>query len=145
MCPPSPWDKGPPVARAQTPEEIQASAARAAEQKANKLAAAFNFEAKQLAGKVESAISSRGGGVSGNYGADEQYEVGGIYGKAVINQAFEVWKQTYYVGKVHSLNIHKLGPSEKFTGGRDGKLQVNFLRLIVSGKAGKYNIHINAE
>jgi hypothetical protein len=145
MSTPNPWAKGPPIVRKQTDEEKQAGIRRVAEQKANELKAALNYEAGQLANRVETAISSRDGGFSSNYAGDEQLAVSSEYSEAVILLAFEKWKEKYISSDILALNLHKLGPSPKYTGGRGGKLQANFLRLISSEKSYKFNVHIDAK
>jgi len=123
-----------------TPEEIQKADA---ERKANEKLQVLNYAAQQLANKVEKCFSGRGGGKSGNYGLDEQYEIKGQYSEGVISLAFEKWKSKYSANDVLQLQIHKLGPSKKYSGNRQGKLQVNFIRKIVASSGGRFNIHIN--
>lgn len=142
MSTPNPWGK-PLVFREQTPQEIEQQKLAEAQRKANERANALNYEAQQLANKVEKCIETRNGGHSGNYIGDEQYEVNGKYSKAVITLAFQKWCAMYSSTQVNSLNLHMLGPSPKYTGDRNGQRQANFLRFINPPKSYKFNIHIN--
>jgi hypothetical protein len=135
------WGK-PLVIREQTSQEIEQQKLAEAQRKANEKAQALNYEAQQLANKVENCIKTRNGGKSGNYIGDEQYEVTGEYRQEVITLGFQKWC-AMYPNQVNSLNLHMLGPSPKYTGGRNGQRQANFLRFINPPKSYKFNIHIN--
>jgi hypothetical protein len=60
-----------------------------------------------------------------------------------VNVAFTHWKAMYTQTEQVALNIHKLGPSKKYTGNRDGACQVNFIRYMASGTKARFNVHIN--
>ena len=137
------WGK-PLVTRKATLEEKKRALELAAKRKADEKTRAQNTAAESLANKVETAISERGGGYSGNYSGDEQYSVKGTYETAVILLAFAKWTAKY-PGQILSLNIHMLGPAPKYTGGRNGQLQANFIRLINNTSTHRFNVHINAK
>jgi len=138
------WGK-PLVVREQTEEEKQREIDLAAQRKRDEEALAINQAAQTLANKIEKAISSRDGGQSSNYVGDEQYEVKGSYSTTVILLAFTKWKDNYSTTQITNLNIHMLGPSAKYTGGRNGRKQANFIRYISETQQKyRFNIHINA-
>ncbi|MFT7129414.1 MAG: hypothetical protein ACI89U_001530 [Gammaproteobacteria bacterium] len=137
------WGK-PLVVREQTPEERQRAIDGARERQLAEQTRALNSSAMSLAGKVESEIASRDGGASGNYVGDEQYSVSGSYDGPVILLAFEKWKAKYSSSDVVDLQMHMLGPSPKYTGGRNGQKQANFIRKIGSASPYRFNIHIDA-
>lgn len=136
------WGK-PLVQRAQTPEEVAAAAAAAAKKKADEAAAALLARATRLKDAIETVITTRDAGVSSKYGSDEQYTVRGTWTTAEAGQAFELWKAQYGAPAVVSLAMHKLGPTQKFTGGRGGDWQFNFIRKITATGSGRFNVHVN--
>ena len=136
------WGK-PLVQRETTAEEAQAAAAAKAKAQADAAARALMASATRLKNAIEASFETRGGGVSAKYGSDEQYSVKGTWSKAEAGQAFQLWKADYGAAQVTSLGIHKLGPTQKFTGDRDGAWQFNFIRNISATDKGRFNVHVN--
>jgi len=128
-----------------TPEQIQAQAQAEAERKAREAAAALQKRAEDLRDKVEDCIAS-GGNISGNYIHDDQYTVASHWKTTEVALGFTLWKQLYEArqpGSVQTLNLHMMGPSAKYSGDRNGKVQANFIRDKGGAKKGRFNIHVN--
>lgn len=128
-----------------TKEQQLAQAQAAKQREAEDAARALRARAESLRDKVEACISS-GGGISGNYIQDDQYTVAGNWTTNETTQAFALWKDFYeqrQKGSVKALHIHMMGPSAKYSGGRDGAIQANFIRDKGAGKQGRYNVHVN--
>jgi hypothetical protein len=126
-------------------EQVRANNRAEAERKAREAAAALRRRAESLRDKVEQCIAS-GGNISGNYIQDDQYTVSGSWKATEVMLAFDLWKSLYEArqrGSISALNIHMLGPSAKYTGNRNGKVQANFIRNKGGGRKGRYNVHIN--
>ena len=129
-----------------TPEQQQAQLAAEAKRKADDAARALRARAEALRSKVEQCIATGGGGISSNYVQDDQYTVSGYWTTNEATMAFDLWKQLYESttpGSVIALQMHMMGPAAKYTGGRDGAIQANFIRLKETGKVGRYNVHID--
>ena len=135
------WGK-PLAVREQTQEEKQEAAQRAAAAKADEASKALMRRATELVDKIEACTASRSAGVSAKYGSDEQYGVAGTWAQAEASQAFIMWKARYGTSAT-ALDMHMLGPSKKYSGGRNGKSQINFIRKIVAGKGNRFNIHVD--
>jgi len=129
------------VVRELTAEEKASEELRQAWIKANAESAALLLKANKLVDKIEELCEKRGGGVSGNYGLDEQYTVAGTWSKVEASMALNRWRSRFpdHV----ALGMHKLGPSEKTTGGRDHIWQFNFIRKMTTATNSRFNIHVN--
>ncbi|WP_170979359.1 hypothetical protein [Roseomonas sp. HF4] len=128
-----------------TPEQQQANRLAEAERKAREAAAALRKRAEDLRDKVEGCITG-GGNISSNYIYDDQFTVAGRWKTTEVTLAFDLWKQLHEArqrGSVVTLRIHMMGPSAKYSGGRDGQVQANFIRNKGGAKKGRYNVHIN--
>ncbi|MBR0658460.1 hypothetical protein [Neoroseomonas oryzicola] len=133
------------VMAAPNAQQQQAQLEAEAKRKVEEAARALRLRAEALRNKVEECIKT-GGGISGNYVQDDQYTAPGYWTTNETTMAFDLWKQLYEAkapGSVVSLQIHMMGPSAKYTGGRNGAIQANFIRLKQTGKAGRYNVHID--
>jgi hypothetical protein len=127
-----------------TQEQIQQDAKDAAARDKAKADAALNAAAEQLVNRVEAIIKQRSGGVSSNYGSDEQYTVTDTYTREVVQLAFTKWLDIYHKkNEDQALHVHMMQPKAKLTGNRNGTVQANFIRKVVAQKDGRYNIHIN--
>lgn len=126
-------------------EQIRANMRAEAERKAREAAAALRRRAESLRDKVEQCIAS-GGNISGNYIQDDQYTVSGNWKTTEVTLAFDLWKSLYEAnrrGSISTLRIHMMGPSAKYTGDRNGRVQANFIRNKGGGRKGRYNVHID--
>lgn len=131
------------LARPETEAERKERLQREAEEKARGDAQALNARAQELCNKVEKVCENPASGeVSSNYLDTYQHQVSGLWTSAEIELAFTKWKACY-TGKLESLGVHKMGPDEKWTGDRDGKVQANFIRWVESDHKRKINVHIN--
>jgi hypothetical protein len=130
------------VLREPTPEEIEEGKRLEKARKLRELEWALRASGTSLVNKIEALITARDGGVSSNYGSDEQYGVKGEWNTDVVNEAFEQWKALYGAVLVLQLRIHKLGPSYKTTGDRN-KYQFNFIRHVTAGGSGRFNVHVD--
>jgi len=131
------------LAKPETPEERQARLDREAEEKARREAQALDDAAQRLCNRVEEKCDNYSvGDLSSNYINDYQHEVSGSWTTAQIELAYTKWK-ALYSGRLDSLNVHKMGPAQKWTGDRDGKVQANFIRYVDTTRRRRINVHIN--
>lgn len=128
----------------ETPEQTAARLEQEAQRKAAEAAKALNDRAVKLCAAVEEAIKgASGGGVSGNYSA-YQLSVKGEWTTDEITLAYDKWKAIYQkAGTLQSLNVHMMGPAQKWTGDRNGRWQANFIRRLQAGKDWMVNVHID--
>ncbi len=58
--------------------------------------------------------------------------------------ARDKWLNIYAkAGASKALRVHVLGPSKKYTGGREGASQANFIRDVSATSTRRFNVHVN--
>ncbi len=100
-------------------------------------------EAQALADAVQGCIDGGAPGYSSNYPNDAQYTVARAYASTVVVRAYALWRDSHSAPDRVALRPHMMGPSQKFTGGRGGAKQANFIRLAAPGSSKRHNVHIN--
>jgi len=136
----SAWSKPPNLTVTVAAPPTEADLAAAAKKRADAAAAALQRRAEELVRLIDASYKSRGGGVSGKYGMDEQYQVGGSWSDVESNLAKTLWIDKH---RTTVSNIFRTARQQKMSGGRDGKWQWNFIRDIAAPTRGRFNIHVN--
>lgn len=97
-------------------------------------------EAIALVRKIKYEIETGERGISASYPHTIQFGIRPLYTLAEIGQAKLLWNDEYSDCKAYVTS-----PQAKFSGDRDGEVQVNFIRLKDSHSKFRFNVHVRVK
>jgi hypothetical protein len=137
------WSK-PPVITPDVPLTPEQILAKQKQDALAKIAKTEKDNASEIVRQVQAivtGVSSKPAGYSANYAGDALFTAKGSYTANEINIAKTDWLALYANNVAY--NAHVMGPSPKYTGGRNGQIQADFIRKIETNGQGRYNVHVN--